>query len=157
MKRILGIDPALVQAGWGVIEVSGSSYKFIACGEIKTKAKAPICERLGLLAASIKDIIREYDPDEVAIEESFVNNNGQSTLKLGQARGALIAGVAGEGLGLSEYAARLVKKTVTGHGAADKAQMGAMVKMLLPASVVNSEDAADALAIAICHANHSNF
>lgn len=155
MRRILGIDPALAQAGWGVLEVSGSSFKFIACGEIKTTTKQSMCERLGLLASSIKAVVAEYDPDEVAIEETFVNNNGQSTLKLGQARGALIAGVAGEGLPMAEYAARLVKKAVTGSGAADKTQIAAMLKMLLPAAVVTSEDAADALAIAICHANHS--
>jgi crossover junction endodeoxyribonuclease RuvC len=156
MKRILGIDPALAQAGWGVIEVSGSSFKFIACGEIKTNAKSPMCERLGVLATSIREIMREYDPDEVAIEETFVNNNGQSTLKLGQARGALIAGVAGEGVPMAEYAARLVKKALTGNGAADKNQIIAMIKILLPAAIVKSEDAADALAVAICHANHSS-
>lgn len=154
MKRILGIDPALAQAGWGVIEVNGNAFKFVACGEIKTNAKATMCERLGVLAAEIKAIVQEHDPDEVAIEETFVNTNGQSTLKLGQARGALIAGVAGEGLPMAEYAARLVKKTVTGNGAADKNQIIAMVKMLLPAATVKSEDAADALAVAICHANH---
>ena len=155
MKRILGIDPALAQAGWGVIEVSGSALKFIACGEIKTNAKQSMCERLGVLATSIRAIIKEYDPDEVAIEETFVNTNGQSTLKLGQARGALIAGVAGEGVAMAEYAARLVKKAVTGNGAAEKQQIVAMVKMLMPAAIITSEDAADALAVAICHANHN--
>lgn len=154
MKRILGIDPALAQAGWGVIEVSGSSFKFIACGEIKTNTKASMCERLGVLATEIRAIVDEYDPDEVAIEEAFVNTNGQSTLKLGQARGALIAGVAAAKLPMAEYSAKLVKKAVTGNGSAEKAQMGAMIKMLLPQAVVKSEDAADALAVAICHANH---
>jgi crossover junction endodeoxyribonuclease RuvC len=152
---ILGIDPALTRTGWGVVSHEKGVLKFIACGQIKTNDKMSLCERLGVLSAELKKVITEYDPDEAAIEETFVNKSGQSTLKLGQARGALILTVSQTGLPLFEYAANLVKKTVTGNGHAEKEQVQAMVKMLLPHAKFDNADAADALAIAITHSMHN--
>lgn len=152
--RILAIDPGLRHCGWGVIDSAGSSLKFIACGAVHPDAKLSMSERLQQLHEGLQAVIAQYQPQEVALEESFVSVNGQSTLKLGQARGAIQLSVALAGLPLSEYAPRLIKKSVTGSGSAEKSQIQAMVKMLLPASDAASADAADALALAICHAHH---
>mgnify|MGYP000632613751 CR=1 FL=1 len=151
---ILGIDPGLVKTGWGVISHEKGVLKFIACGQIKTNDKMSLCQRLGILSAELKKVITKYDPDEAAIEETFVSKSGQSTLKLGQARGALILTVSQAGLQLAEYAANLVKKTVTGSGHAEKTQVQAMVKVLLPHAKFDNADAADALAVAICHSSY---
>lgn len=155
--RIIGIDPGLVSTGWGIIESIGSSLVFIDCGTIAPNAKAPLSERLNTLYADLTRIIELYKPTAAAIEETFVTANGASTLKLGQARGALIVTLAAKGLPVAEYATRSVKKAIVGTGTADKNQVSQMVGVLMPASrealKACKHDAADALAIAICHAH----
>ena len=148
---ILGIDPALTQAGWGVISVHNNTISFIACGTIKTDAKQPLDVRLHHLHKTISEVIDLYKPDEVAIEETFVNKNAVSSLKLGHARGVLMLSAAIAGLKVYEYASTSIKKTVVGVGRAEKNQVGVMIKYLLPQAIVKSEDEADALAVAICH------
>lgn len=155
--RILGIDPGLQKTGWGVIEASQNRLVFVASGLIKTQTKLPLYARLALLDDGLAQAITLYKPDMVAIEETFVNNNARSALKLGQARGALILSAARQGLVVSEYAANLVKKSVTGTGHADKNQMGMMIRTLLPKAGEVSEDEADALSVAICHAHHAQM
>jgi crossover junction endodeoxyribonuclease RuvC len=156
--RIIGIDPGLVSTGWGIIESKGSSLTFIDCGTIAPNAKAPLSERLLELYADLSRIITLYKPTSAAIEETFVTANGASTLKLGQARGALIVTLASHGLSVAEYATRSVKKAIVGTGTADKNQVSQMVGVLMPAArealAACKHDAADALAIAICHAHH---
>lgn len=154
MTRILGIDPGLRHCGWGVIEIHGSSLKFVACGAIHPKTTDPLAVRLRALHEGLQQVIASYQPQEVALEETFVSVNGQSTLKLGQARGAIQLSLALANLAVAEYSPRLVKKSVTGSGTADKIQMQQMVKLLLPHSDATTADAADALALAICHAHH---
>ncbi len=157
MPRILGIDPGLVKTGWGIIESKGSSLRFIACGLIKPDSTLPLAERLQKLSEGIESVITAYNPDECAIEETFVNKNAMSSLKLGHARGAIMLTVCKSGVNLSEYAATLVKKSVTGVGRAEKGQVGMMVKQLMPTAIIDSEDKADALAVAICHASHATM
>jgi crossover junction endodeoxyribonuclease RuvC len=152
--RILGVDPGLRNTGWGLIEAAGARLSFLACGSIRTEAQDSLGERLAAIHCALSDLIEANGPGEAAVEETFVNRDPQSTLKLGQARGAAIAALALKGLPVSEYAANLIKKTVVGVGHAEKGQVAAMVKMLLPASNAASPDAADALAVAICHAQH---
>ena len=156
MYRILGIDPGLRFCGVGVIEVDGSNIRYLHSSTIKPKTTLALAERLLALSEGLQQVITAYQPDEIALEETFVSKNGQSTLKLGQARGAIILALAQAGLPVNEYAAKLVKKSITGSGAADKTQMMHMIKLLLPKSEAGSEDEADALAIAITHANHRN-
>jgi crossover junction endodeoxyribonuclease RuvC len=151
---ILGIDPGLSKTGWGLISHEKSVLKFIASGTIKTSDKENTCARLGKISEELKKIISEYDPDSAAVEETFVNKNARSSLALGQARGAAILTLAQCKLEVAEYAANLVKKTVTGNGHAEKDQIAVMVKMLLPGAKADSADAADALAVAICHSSH---
>ena len=151
---ILGLDPGLGTTGWGVIVAQGNRLSHIANGQISTDPKMPLAERLVTLDRALTDVILEHKPDAAAVEEVFVNNNPQSTLKLGQARGVILLGAARGGMTVAEYAARLVKKTVVGTGAADKIQIQAMLKILLPGAKVAGADAADALAVAICHAHH---
>lgn len=150
---ILGLDPSLSCTGWGVIRTQGSRLTHIANGQIKTSTKAPMAERLALLHSAIAEVIAAHTPDRAACEEVFVNENPQSTLKLSQARGAILAACGGAGLRVNEHAARLVKKAVVGTGAADKAQVGAMIKVLLPGVKIAGTDAADALATAIADAH----
>ncbi len=156
--RIIGIDPGLVSTGWGIVESKGSSLTFIDCGTIAPNSKAPLSERLHTLYADLTRIIELYKPTTAAIEETFVTANGASTLKLGQARGALIVTLAAKGLPVAEYATRSVKKAIVGTGTADKNQVSQMVGVLMPAARAAladcKHDAADALAIAICHAHH---
>lgn len=152
--RILGIDPGLRNTGWGLIEAAGARLSFLGCGSIRTDAGNSLAERLAAIHSALADLIEANGPREAAVEETFVNRDPQSTLKLGQARGAAIAALALKGLPVSEYAANVVKKTVAGVGHAEKSQVATMVKMLLPASNAASPDAADALAVAICHAQH---
>lgn len=152
--RILGIDPGLNVTGWGVIEKQGNRLSFIAAGQVKTDAKAPLAERLKALHLGLEQTLSLYKPQEAAIEETFLNTNALSSLKLGHARGAAMLSVAMHGVPLAEYAARLVKKSVVGVGKAEKEQVEAMVKMILPGAKATSADAYDALAVAICHANH---
>ena len=152
--RILGIDPGLRNTGWGLIESAGSRLSFLACGSIQTDAQTSLAERLAAIHRALADLIERNGPDEAAVEETFVNRDPQSTLKLGQARGAALTALALKELPVAEYAANLIKKTVVGVGHAEKAQVAMMVRMLLPASTAKSPDAADALAVAICHAQH---
>jgi crossover junction endodeoxyribonuclease RuvC len=152
--RILGIDPGLRNTGWGIIEAEGSRLSFIACGRVSSDAGANMGERLRQLHEGLAQIIADHAPGEAAVEETFVNRDPQSALKLGQARGVALTVPALAGLQIEEYAANLVKKTIVGNGHADKQQIAMMVRVLLPTSAARSADAADALAVAICHAQH---
>ena len=150
---ILGLDPSLSCTGWGVIRVEGNRIAHLANGQLPTKPKTPMAERLASLHAGIAAVITAYAPDRAACEEVFVNENPQSTLKLAQARGAVLAACGGAGLPVNEHAARLVKKAVVGTGGADKKQVAAMVKVLMPGITIAGPDAADALAVAIADAH----
>jgi crossover junction endodeoxyribonuclease RuvC len=150
---ILGLDPGLGTTGWGVIRSVGNRLSHIANGQIKTDASMPLPSRLLQLDLALADIMREHTPDAVAVEEVFVNKNPQSTLKLGQARGVVLLGASRGGVPVAEYATRLVKKAVTGVGAAEKTQIQAMLAILLPGVKLAGPDAADALAVAITHAH----
>ena len=150
---ILGLDPSLSCTGWGVIRSEGSRISHLANGEVKTDPKAPIADRLHDLHDAVAAVIASYAPDRAAAEEVFVNKNPQSTLKLAQARGAVLAACGAAGLVVNEHAARLVKKSIVGTGGADKTQVQAMLKILLPGAQVAGADAADALAVAIADAN----
>ena len=153
MTLILGLDPSLTCTGWGVIRSEGSRLSHIAHGQIATDAKAAMAERLDHLHAAISAVIGAHGPDRVAIEEVFLNKNPQSTLKLAQARGAVLAACGRHSLSVSEHAARAVKKAVVGTGAAEKGQVQALLKILLPGVQVTGADAADALAVAIADAH----
>jgi crossover junction endodeoxyribonuclease RuvC len=152
---ILGLDPGLGTTGWGVISADGNRLSHIANGQISTDAKTPLPERLVTLDRALTDLILQYQPDSAAVEEVFVNTNAQSTLKLGQARGVCLLAAARTGMAVGEYAARLVKKSIVGTGGADKTQIQAMIAILLPGAKIAGADAADALAVAICHAHHA--
>ncbi len=153
MALILGLDPSLSCTGWGVIRTEGSRIVHIANGQVPTDAKAPMAARLAGLQAALADVIAVHRPDRAAAEEVFVNKNPQSTLKLAQARGCVLAACGAAGLAVNEHAARLVKKAVVGTGGADKQQVQAMVKILLPGVQIAGADAADALAVAIADAH----
>ena len=150
---IIGLDPSLSCTGWGVIRREGNRLSHIANGQIKTDPKAALAQRLVTIDAGLAAVIAQFLPDAGAVEEVFVNANPQSTLKLGQARGVCLLALARAGLPVAEYATRLVKKAVVGTGGADKAQVQAMVKVLLPGVTLAGADAADALAVAIAHAH----
>lgn len=150
---IIGLDPSLTCTGWGIVAKAGSRLSHVANGQVRTDAAMPLAERLVTLDRELTDIVLHYRPDCAAVEEVFVNKNPQSTLKLGHARGVCMLAMARAGLTISEYATRLVKKAIVGTGAAEKAQVQAMLKVLLPAAKVNGADAADALAVAIAHAH----
>ena len=154
LRRILGIDPGSRQTGVGVIETDGQRtfHIFSTCLRL---GDAPLPERLGTIFTEITAIIRQYQPQEMAIEEVFVSNNASSALKLGQARGAAIAALVNLDLQVAEYTARQIKQSVVGYGAADKEQVQMMVMRLLNLSIKPQQDAADALAAAICHAHAS--
>lgn len=155
MRLILGLDPGLGTTGWGLIRAEGNRLAHVANGQVRTDAAMALPARLAMLHAALRDVIAAHRPDAAAVEEVFVNANPQSTLKLGQARGVVLLAAAGAGLEVGEYAARLVKKAVVGTGRADKAQVHAMVKRLLPGVAIAGADAADALAVAITHAHHA--
>jgi len=138
-----------------VIVAQGNRLSHLANGQIATDAKAQLADRLVALDAALADVIAQHRPDCAAVEEVFVNANPQSTLKLGQARGVVLLAAARAGMPVAEYATRLVKKAVVGTGGAEKAQVQAMLKILLPGAQVTGADAADALAVAICHAHHA--
>ena len=151
--RLIGLDPGLRATGWGVIAKSGNRLSHIANGQVKTDPKAPLAQRLVTLDRELTDVIVAHRPDTGAVEEVFVNTNPQSTLKLGQARGVCLLALARAGLPVAEYATRLIKKAIVGNGAAEKAQVQAMLKVLLPGVKLAGADAADALATAITHAS----
>ncbi len=152
--RVLGIDPGLTHTGWGLIESSGSHLRYIAAGAISTAAGDELAHRLVQIHNGLARIIAEWTPDEAAIEHTYVNKNPAAALKLGQARGVALLVPAIAGLPVAEYQAMEVKRAVVGTGHADKIQVQDMVKRLLPGAVLKRADAADALAIAICHAHH---
>lgn len=151
---ILGLDPGLGTTGWGVIRAEGNRLTHLANGQLKTDPKEPLPQRLAHLATMLEALIADYAPDTAAAEEIFVNKNPQTTLKLAQARGALLTIAARAGLTVGEYAPRLVKQAVVGTGAAEKSQVHFMVQRLLPGITIAGPDAADALAVAITHAHH---
>ena len=151
---IIGLDPGLACTGWGVIAADGNRLSHVANGQVRTDSKAALPERLVRLEEALGAVIEAHAPAEAACEEVFLNENPQSTLKLGQARGVVLLALARRGLKVGEYAPRLVKKAVVGTGGAEKAQVHAMVQRLLPAAKIAGADAADALAVAITHAHH---
>ena len=153
--RLLGLDPGLRNTGWGVIDAEGNRLKHVAQGVVKTPvAAASLAVRLGELYRLLGEVLDRYQPDAAAVEETFVNKNPGSTLKLGMARGVVLLAPAERGIPVFEYATNLVKKSVVGVGHADKAQVQMMVKRLLPGAS-SGADACDALAVAICHAHHA--
>lgn len=151
---ILGLDPSLTCTGWGIIRVDGSRISHVANGQVKTDTKAPLPDRLAYIDTVLAAVIADHGPECAAVEEIFLNDNPQSTLKLAHARGVVLLGCARAGLPVGEYAPRLVKKAIVGTGSAAKEQVQAMLRVLLPGAKVVGADAADALAVAICHANH---
>jgi len=154
MRRIIGLDPALTRTGWGVIESDGLRLRHLGNGVIATDPKAALAGRLVEIHDALAAILAEWRPDAAAVEETFVNKNPSSTLKLGQARGVALLMPALAGVPVAEYAPNRIKKSVVGAGHAGKAQIRAMIAVLLPAAPVAGADAADALAVAICHAHH---
>ena len=154
MIRLLGIDPGLRFTGWGVIEVDGNRLRHIADGVIATDTGASVPERLKVMHDALVALLAQHQPDEAAIEETYVNRNGTATLKLGYARGVALLAPALAGLPVTEYAAKSVKLAVVGTGGAEKPQVQMMVRRLLPGAAIRRADAADALAVAICHAHH---
>jgi crossover junction endodeoxyribonuclease RuvC len=152
--RIVGLDPGLRRTGWGVIESVGNALSFIACGTVETNEKAELAARLAALHEGLSAVIARFSPVEAAVEETFVNADSRGALKLGQARGIALLVPAQAGLAVAEYAPNLVKKSVVGAGRAEKAQVRMMIGVLLPKSDPKTEDACDALAVAVCHAHH---
>ncbi|MBM3505449.1 MAG: crossover junction endodeoxyribonuclease RuvC [Alphaproteobacteria bacterium] len=149
--RLLGLDPGLQETGWGVIEAEGNRLRHVANGTVSTTAQRPLAERLNAIYEGLVAVIERHKPDAAAVEEAFLNKNPATTLRLYQARGVVLLAPARCGVPVSEYAARYVKKAVVGTGSAEKAQVRAMVARLLPGAEIVRDDAADALAVAICH------
>lgn len=152
--RIIGLDPGLRHTGWGVIEMNGSHLSYVACGVVDPPDSLPMADRLKALHDELMIVLRRHQPEEAAVEETFLNKNPGTTLKLGHARGVVLLAPALAGLRVAEYAAKSVKQAVVGTGSATKDQIGVMVRTLLPGANPASEDAADALAVAICHGHH---
>jgi crossover junction endodeoxyribonuclease RuvC len=152
--RILGIDPGLRRTGWGLIEVRGNALAFLAAGTVGAPLDGQLAARLAALFDGLSAVVERLSPDEAAVEQTFVNGNAAASLKLGQARGIALLVPAKAGLSVAEYAPNAIKKAVVGAGHAEKTQIRAMVRVLLPRAEFDSDDAADALAVAICHANH---
>ena len=152
--RILGLDPGLRRTGWGVIESAGASLRYVASGACRIPSNLALADRLAALHRAVADIVAGHAPDETAVEQTFVNANPDATLKLGQARGVVLCVPALAGCAVAEYAPNQIKKSVVGSGHAEKQQIRAMVSMLLPRATFDSDDEADALAVAICHAHH---
>ncbi len=153
--RLLGLDPGLRHTGWGVIDVAGNRLSYVADGVAHSRQGDALADRLVTLFRQIGAVIERFQPDEAAVEESFVNKNPASTLKLGVARGVVLLAPAERGLPVTEYSTNLIKKSVVGVGHADKEQVQMMVRRLLPGCLAEDPDAADALAAAICHAHHA--
>jgi crossover junction endodeoxyribonuclease RuvC len=154
LVKLLGIDPGLRFTGWGLLEADGNRLRHLADGVIATDSSESVPERLKLLHDALAALLAEYQPDEAAVEETYVNRNGSATLKLGYARGIALLAPALLGIPVTEYAAKSVKLSVVGTGGADKKQVQDMVRRLLPGARIGRADAADALAVAICHAHH---
>ncbi len=152
--RVLGVDPGLRRCGWGVITQDGAKLSHVAHGVVTPDPSAPLSTRLSVLFEGLRDVVAAHAPETAAVEDAFMHANAASALKLGHARAAALLALAQAGAPVAEYAPRLVKKTVTGSGAAEKGQVAAMVAMLLPGCRATA-DAADALAVAICHAQHA--
>ena len=152
--RIIGIDPGLRRTGWGIVEADGVRLVYVASGLITSNAEDDLAYRLRELYEGLVGVIASFQPQEAAIEETFVNKDARATLKLGQARGMALLAPAQKGLRVAEYPPNVVKKTVTGTGHGEKRQIAAMIGFLLPKAKFESADEADALAIAICHASH---
>ena len=155
MMRVLGLDPGLRHTGWGVIDVAGNRLSHVADGVVHPPTDLPLADRLVALFRELTALVERFRPDEAAVEESFVNKNAASTLRLGVARGVVLLAPAERGVPVSEYSANLIKKSVVGAGHAEKEQVQMMVRRLLPGCAIAQADAADALAVAICHAHHS--
>lgn len=152
--RLIGLDPGLRNTGWGVIETDGRALRHVADGTVHSDGDAPIATRLVQLYDAVLDLIERWRPEEAAVEETFVNRNPESTLKLGLARGVVLLAPAKAGLPVAEYAPKRVKKSVVGTGSASKEQVQAMIATLLPGASIAGADAADALAVAVCHAHY---
>jgi crossover junction endodeoxyribonuclease RuvC len=152
--RILGIDPGLRRTGWGMVVIDGNRLSYVACGSLATDGKAALAVRLLSIHDGLRQVVSDHAPDEAAVEATFVSKDGSATLKLGQARGIAMLVPAIAGLPVAEYAPNLVKKTIVGAGHCEKAQIRMMIGVLLPKASPQSDDAADALAIAVCHAHH---
>ncbi len=152
--RFIGLDPGLRATGWGVIDTAASRLRHVDHGTIRPPRAGTLAERLATLYRALAEIIEAQRPDEAAVEETFVNRNPSSTLLLGQARGVVLLAPAWAGIAVAEYPANVVKKSLVGAGHADKRQIAAMVGALLPGAGALASDAADALAVAICHAHH---
>jgi len=152
--RILGIDPGLRRTGWGVVEITGNRLGFLGCGSVATRDQDTLAARLLAIHDGLARILDEFKPDEAAVESTFVNKDAKSTLKLGQARGVAMVVPAKAGLLVAEYAPNLVKKSIVGAGHGDKTQVRMMIGVLLPKADPRSDDASDALAIAVTHAHH---
>ncbi|MDB5373326.1 MAG: crossover junction endodeoxyribonuclease RuvC [Belnapia sp.] len=152
--RLLGLDPGLQHTGWGMLESAGSRLRHLGDGVISTDAAQPLAERLCTLYRGLVLLLEQWAPDEAAVEHTYVNKNPQAALKLGQARGVVLLTPALTGIPVAEYQAMEVKRAVVGTGHADKIQVEAMVRRLLPGAVIRRADASDALAVAICHAHH---
>lgn len=154
MVRILGIDPGLRFTGWGIIDARDNRLTYVASGVLSTNSDHFVPQRLCVLASGLEKLIGLYQPEEVAVEETYVNRNGSATLKLGYARGVALLVPAQKYINVNEYGAKTVKRAVVGTGAATKDQVSVMIQRLLPGAKIPRTDAADALAIAICHAHH---
>lgn len=154
--RILGLDPGLRHMGWGIIESGGSRLSHVAHGVVEADDQLPMAQRLSFIHTALTNILTQYGPHEAAVEDVFVNQNPLSTLKLGMARGIALMSPALYGISVAEYGANKIKKSVVGTGHAQKEQVAAMIALLLP-GVTATKDAADALAVAICHAHYRNF
>ena len=157
VRRYIGIDPGLRRTGWGVIELENNNLRHIANGSISTESNLVLAQRLFQLHEGLTQILARWLPDEAAAEETFVNKNARSALKLGMARGVVLLAPAQMGLAVEEYSPNVIKKSVVGAGHADKGQVGVMVQHLLPSCELEGEDSTDALAVAICHAHHSTI
>jgi crossover junction endodeoxyribonuclease RuvC len=154
VTRIIGVDPGLRRCGWGIVESTGTRLSYVASGTVTPPLDGSLAERLTALYGGLGEVLDRYAPDEAAVEETFVNSGPRSALILGQARGVVLLAPAIRNILVAEYATNLVKKSVVGTGHADKAQIQHMVKILLPTASFKGADAADALAVAICHAHH---
>ena len=154
MVRIIGIDPGLRHTGWGIIEAEGTRLSYVSDGAVHSVTEDDLATRLLQIHQQIMAVLNEFQPDEAAIEETFVNKDARATLKLGQARGVVMLAPVLLKIPVAEYAPNVIKKSVVGNGHAEKDQVKHMVKILLPRAVMKTADSIDALAIAICHAQH---